>query len=155
MDPSDRKRRAFRGTREAQQHSAGGIVYKKKGSRVRICLLSKKGGSVWAFPKGRVQEGETLAQTAEREILEETGHKARVGNKLDEIHYYFFLKETQTFYHKTVTFFLMELLQENAQPRDEEADEVRWFEVGEAKRRLSYINEKKVLKKADSLLKMV
>lgn len=141
------------GAKKAEQHSAGGLVVKKKGNRPQICLVSKKGGRVWAFPKGRVDEGETLEQTAVREVLEETGHKASIIDKLDTIEYYFFLKENNTFYHKTVTFFLMKLTKENAQERDQEADSVGWYDAGVAKKKLSYLNEKKILAKAESLLK--
>lgn len=141
------------GAKKAEQHSAGGLVVRKKGSRPQLCLVSKKGGRVWAFPKGRVNPGETLEQTATREVLEETGHRAEVINELDKIEYYFFLKENNTFYHKTVTFYLMKCLEENAQPRDEEADSVGWYDVGVAKKKLSYLNEKKILGKAEGLLK--
>lgn len=153
LDPIDFKRRQFFGNREAKQQSAGGVVYKKAGNRIRVCLLSKKGGKIWAFPKGRVNPGETLQQTAEREVLEETGHRAEAQDVLDEIHYHFFLKENKTFYHKTVTFFLMPVQEEDAQERDDEADSVRWFDLGEARRRISYRNEKKVLEKAQGILK--
>ena len=145
--------RAFLGGQKSEQHSAGGILVKKRGNRPQICLLSKRGGRVWALPKGRVQPGETLEQTAEREILEETGHRAQVLEKLDVIEYCFFLKENQTFYQKTVTFYLMSLVEENAQARDDEADSVGWYDVGVAKKKLSYLNEKKTLSKAESLLK--
>lgn len=137
---------------EAEQHSAGGVVYKKEGHRLKICLVSKKNGRIWALPKGRLDQGETPEQTARREILEETGHLSEVGPKIDEIHYYFFLSENQTYYHKTVNFFVMKVLQENHQPRDQEADEVSWFEFPEALRRLSYLNEKKILKKAQRMI---
>lgn len=147
------QRAFFGGGKKAEQHSAGGLLIKKRGSRAQICLVSKKEGRVWAFPKGRVNEGETLESTAMREILEETGHRAEVVEKLDVIEYYFFLKENSTFYHKTVTFFLMRLTEEDAQPRDEEADSVGWYDVGVAKKKLSYLNEKKILGKAESLLK--
>ena len=147
------QRAFFGGGKKAEQHSAGGLVIKKRGNRSQICLVSKKEGRVWAFPKGRVNEGETLEVTALREVLEETGHQADVVEKLDTIEYYFFLKENATFYHKTVTFFLMRLLQEDAQPRDQEADSVGWYDVGVAKKKLSYLNEKKILAKAESLLK--
>lgn len=137
---------------EAEQHSAGGVVYKREGHRLKICLVSKKNGRIWALPKGRLDEGETTQQTAHREILEETGHETSVGAMIDEIHYYFFLNENQTYYHKTVTFYVMKITQENARPRDQEADEVAWFEFPEALRKLSYLNEKKILKKAQRMV---
>lgn len=137
---------------EAEQHSAGGVVCKREGHRLRICLVSKKNGRIWALPKGRLDPGETPAQTAHREILEETGHLANVGPLIDEIHYYFFLNENQTYYHKTVTFFVMKVIEENSRPRDQEADEVAWFDFPEALRKLSYLNEKKILKKAQRMV---
>lgn len=143
------------GAKKAEQHSAGGLVIRKKGNRAQVCLVSKKGGRVWAFPKGRVDKGESLPETAVREILEETGHEAVVIDQLDRIEYYFFLKETNTFYHKTVTFYLMKLVTEDARPRDQEADSVGWYDVGVAKKKLSYLNEKKILGKAESLLKFI
>ena len=143
---------SFGSVTEAEQHSAGGVVYKREGPRLRICLVSKKKGRIWALPKGRLDPGETPKDTAYREILEETGHKTEVGMLIDEIHYEFFLNENQTYYHKTVSFFVLKLVEENAQPRDQEADEVGWFEFSDALRRLSYLNEKKILKKAQKLL---
>ncbi len=137
---------------EAEQHSAGGVVYKREGMRLKICLVSKKNGRIWALPKGRLDEGETTVQAAHREILEETGHETNVGALIDEIHYYFFLNENQTYYHKTVTFFVMKIIQEHVQPRDQEADDVAWFEFPEALRKLSYLNEKKILKKAQRMV---
>lgn len=143
------------GAKRAEQHSAGGLVVKKRGNRAQVCLVAKKDCRIWAFPKGRVDKGETLEQTALREVLEETGHKAAIIDRLDSIEYYFFLKENNTFYHKTVTFFLMKLVVEDAQPRDEEADAVGWYDAGVAKRMLSYLNEKKILAKAESLLRYI
>lgn len=137
---------------EAEQHSAGGVVYRREGHRLKICLVSKKNGRIWALPKGRLNEGETTQETAFREILEETGHETSVGPMIDEIHYYFFLNENQTYYHKTVTFYVMKLVRENARERDQEADEVSWFEFPEALRKLSYLNEKKILKKAQRMI---
>lgn len=155
MGPSDPSRygnNPISTGKEAEQHSAGGVLYKRESGKYKVCLVAKRQGRVWALPKGRLDEGETPDQTARREILEETGHRADIIDQLDEITYYFFLKESQTLYHKKVTFYLMKLIQENAQPRDQENDAVSWVDVGEAVKRLSYINEKKVLKKAQGLL---
>lgn len=139
--------------REALQHSAGGVVYKKEGGALKVCLISKRGGAVWALPKGRVNPGETPEEAAVREILEETGHLASVALRLDEIDYDFYWKENRTLYHKRVTFYLMPLEQESAGIRDDEADAVGWFPFGEALRRLSYLNEKEVLRQAQQILR--
>lgn len=140
--------------RECVQMSAGGVVFKKEGGAIKVCLISKKGGSIWALPKGRVDQGETPEDTARREVLEETGHLAEVGEKIDQIEYHFYWKENRTLYHKVVYFYLMPLVQENARRRDQEADSVAWFTLGEAYRRLTYLNEKEVVRKAQRLLKI-
>jgi 8-oxo-dGTP pyrophosphatase MutT (NUDIX family) len=137
---------------EAEQFSAGGVLYRHDIGKPKVCLVSKRMGRVWAFPKGRMEVGETPEQTALREVREETGHAAEIVYKLDEINYFFMLKEPRTFYRKTVTFYLMRLVQENVRQRDEEADQVSWLDIGEANRRLTYINEKKLLKKAQGLI---
>ncbi len=140
--------------RIATQRSAGGVIYKKEGNRWKICLIAKRGKKVWALPKGRVAAGETLEETAYREILEETGHEVEVQDLIDEIDYYFYYKENKTFYHKRVSFFMLKLLRENVKERDQEADDVKWFDLGQAKKRLTYLNERKVLRKAESILKL-
>lgn len=53
---------------------AGGVVLNPRGE----VLLVRYRGGVWTFPKGHIEAGETLEQTAEREVLEETGVAAQV-----------------------------------------------------------------------------
>lgn len=133
---------------QAVQRSAGGVVYKKEGSRIKVCLIAKRNRAVWALPKGRVAENETPPETAVREVIEETGHRAKIQMKLDEIDYYFYWKENNTFYHKFVYFYLMPLVEENVRPRDSEADAVVWLTPGAAYKKATYINEKEVIRKA-------
>ncbi|MCL5772919.1 MAG: reverse transcriptase-like protein [Firmicutes bacterium] len=138
--------------REELQISAGGVVYKKEGSQIKICLIAKKNRKVWAIPKGRVEPGESPEFTAEREILEETGLLAKVKEKIDEIDYYFYWKDNDTLYHKVVYFYLMPVVEVNYQKKDSEADAVAWFTPGEAYKMLTYLNEKEVVRKAQKLL---
>lgn len=141
--------------REERQISAGGVVYKKEGGRIFVCLISKKGGRIWALPKGRVLPGEDLEDTARREIAEETGHLTHVSDILDEITYYFYVKEESILYHKTVYFFLLPLIEEDFCQPDGEADSIVWLAPGEAYKRLTYINEKEVMKKAQKIFNLL
>jgi 8-oxo-dGTP pyrophosphatase MutT (NUDIX family)/ribonuclease HI len=133
------------------QRSAGGVVYKKEGSKYKICLIAKKDKTIWSLPKGRVDEGEIPEETAVREVAEETGHHVRIETKIDEVNYYFFWKDNDTFYHKFVYFYLMPLIEENAQERDQEADAVIWVTPREAHKMVTYINEKEVIRKATKI----
>lgn len=49
-------------------HAAGGIVCNECGERLMIFRLGR-----WDFPKGKVEEGESYAEAAVREVEEETG----------------------------------------------------------------------------------
>lgn len=55
--------------------SSGGIVHNAKGQILMIFRLK-----VWDFPKGKVENGESNEEAAVREVLEETGVKARITN---------------------------------------------------------------------------
>ena len=146
-DPADK--------RYALQQSAGGIVYKRQGQQVKVCLIAKKGGQLWALPKGRLQPGESWEGTAVREVLEETGHLATIAEYIDQIDYYFYWKDNHTLYYKLVAFFLMPVIVENHRPPDGEADRIAWFAIGDAVHRLHYQSEKNILRQAQELLRTV
>ncbi len=56
----------------ARIHSAGAVLYTVMDGERRYVLVREKNGS-YGLPKGHVEPGETLDQTALREIREETG----------------------------------------------------------------------------------
>ena len=44
----------------------------------RVLLVQRSDNQLWALPGGVMEIGETLGETAEREVLEETGYDVRV-----------------------------------------------------------------------------
>ena len=66
--------------------AAGGIVLQSGGTpRIAVVRLRKR--SEWVLPKGKLDDGETARQAAEREVLEETGHAVVVHEFLGTLAY--------------------------------------------------------------------
>ena len=57
--------------------AAGGFVHNAEG---QILMIFRRG--VWDFPKGKAETGETIEETAVREVFEETGIEARISNPI-------------------------------------------------------------------------
>ncbi len=128
--------------------SAGGVVVKREDS---ILVLLARRGRDWQLPKGMVEEGERIEETAVREVREETGIDARIIKPLNRIHYWYYREGVRIY--KTVHFFLMEAVGGNTEEHDREMDEVRWFEVEEAFEVIAYRNEKDLIEKAERELR--
>jgi 8-oxo-dGTP pyrophosphatase MutT (NUDIX family) len=65
-------------TRRVRQ--AGAIAFREAGGRLHVLLVrSKKDPSIWVFPKGHVEPGETDAAAALRETWEEAGVTGDIG----------------------------------------------------------------------------
>ena len=104
----------------------------------------------WALPKGLVGTGETAAETAIREGLEETGVRARIESKLGDVRYVYTWEGERVF--KIVSFFLAHATGGrigNLPPgMDVEVAEARWLPLAEAPRLLAYRGEREMAAKA-------
>lgn len=59
--------------------SAGGVVVPSKDDFSKVLVIKPSNNyGPWSFPKGRIDEGETQIVAAAREVLEETGIRAKV-----------------------------------------------------------------------------
>jgi ADP-ribose pyrophosphatase len=84
---------------------------------------------MWELPAGRIDDGETAITAAKRELLEETGYRARQWKRI--LHFYVspgFLDETMTIY------MARGLRAGEAQPEPDERIAVKFFPLSEAKR---------------------
>ena len=134
--------------------SSGGVVFRPTGAGYEVALIRvpRADGDAWALPKGWVEKGEDLEQTAVREVREETGLDAKVLRKLGEVTYEFYSKGDRSRIVKTVHLFLMEYLDGSTSDHDDEVEEVRWFPLEDALRTLTYENEREMLEKAIGLI---
>jgi 8-oxo-dGTP pyrophosphatase MutT (NUDIX family) len=133
--------------------SAGGVVYRRVDDKLQIQLIQDRYGKI-SLPKGKMEPGETVEQTALREILEETGMEGVIIAPIDQIKYKY-THETKGIVDKEVHYYLVEAVGGKLQAQVEEIRGVEWFDPAEAWRRQrqsGYNNNDRILAGALRLL---
>jgi 8-oxo-dGTP diphosphatase len=108
--------------------AAGGLVVLDG----RVALVHRPKYDDWTLPKGKLDPGETFEDAALREVWEETGMRCRLGRELPSTHY-----TDQKGRPKVVRYWRMDVESGDFEPNDE-VDELRWLEAGEARELLTY-----------------
>lgn len=126
--------------------SAGGVVFKEDGGQLKFALCGRFTPKLWALPKGTPKPGESVEQTAIREVAEETGLEVSICAPVGSINYWFRADNNRI--NKTVHFFLMSVTGGSTTLHDAEFDTVEWFPTEEALRVLSYKSEGQIVQKA-------
>lgn len=135
--------------------SSGGVVIRRGEDGFEVAMtrrLTINRRSAWGLPKGGLEEGETAAEAALREVREETGLDAEIVEELPDVTYWFSWAPERTRYKKTVHFFLMRMTGGDPTDHDDETEEVRFVPVDRAARLASYSSEKKVLRRAAEIV---
>jgi 8-oxo-dGTP pyrophosphatase MutT (NUDIX family) len=134
-----------------REFSAGGVVVRRVRGEWRLAAIRPGGKeNVWALPKGLIGKGESAADTAVREVEEETGVEARLLEKLGDVRYVYTWRGERVF--KIVSFFLLRYARGRLGDIPErfrhEVAETRWLLLAEAPRLLSYKGEREMAEKA-------
>ena len=134
-----------------REFSAGGVLVRSIRGRPHVAAIRPRGKEkVWALPKGRIDPGESAAETAVREAREETGVEARLVEKLGDVRYVYTWQGEKIF--KVVSFFLLRASRGRIGAIDEamriEVAEARWLPLDEAPRLLAYGGERDMAAKA-------
>ena len=145
------------------EKSAGTVVfYKNPNGKIEYLLLKHRAGN-WNFPKGLIEKGEGLKETAMRECWEETGlgETELIPEFKETIRFFFRVKYDYQLERgfkigqnilKFVTYFLVQSKTKNVKISFEHED-YKWLSFEEAMKMLKkYKNSQEVLKKARQFL---
>ncbi len=133
------------------EKSCGAIVYRKFHGNTEILLIRHIKSGYWSFPKGHVEGDETEAETAMREIKEETNIDVLIDTGFRETVSFSPRRDTS----KTVVYFVAKALNSDTKPQAEEISEIRWVEIGQALSHLTYDNDKLVVSKAKAFIALM
>jgi 8-oxo-dGTP pyrophosphatase MutT (NUDIX family) len=126
-----------------REFSAGGLVVRRMRGRDYVAAVRVKNGTVLALPKGHIEEGETGAQAAEREVREEAGIQGDLVEKLGDVKYWYARDGERVF--KVVSFFLFHYRSGSVRNyQREEVDGAEWVPLEDAPRLLAYRGEKEM-----------
>lgn len=119
---------AYTGQRDVVRHTGSVVVaaVEGKGTAARVLLVRQYRYAadqyLWELPAGRVDAGETLLPAAKRELVEETGIRAKQWERM------FRFYASPGFLDETMDVFLArDLHQGKAQPEEDEQIEARFF----------------------------
>jgi diadenosine hexaphosphate hydrolase (ATP-forming) len=134
-----------------QEISAGGVAYRTIAGRVEIALIQVAGR--WHLPKGGPISGETMEETALREVKEETHIEADLIRHIDTIEYTYSTSgmEPQQV-HKAVHFYLMRYVDGDILPQLSEVDHATWIGIDDALDLLTFENERRVIEQAREMI---
>jgi 8-oxo-dGTP diphosphatase len=125
-------------------YAAGAVLWRTGGDdqadpALEVAVIHRPRYDDWSLPKGKVDPGETAAVAAVREVLEETGHRAILGRRLEMVSYPIEQGVKKVYYwaaRDTGGEFMP----------GREVDELVWLPVAEAKDRLTYPHDRKMLR---------
>lgn len=132
------------------------IIFHRAPDGCRFLLLRSRltRRPLWEFPKGGVNEGETLEEAALRELQEETGlapEDVRLVVGFERAEDYRFTAGEggeRTFIRKRVTYYLAESLRTEITISPSEASHFAWFSPDETRRKLRYKARRAMLDEA-------
>ncbi|GGM40733.1 NUDIX hydrolase [Longimycelium tulufanense] len=130
--------------------AAGAVLWRDAGGDgtvvpdgVEVAVVHRPRYDDWTLPKGKLDDGETVAAAAVREVAEETGFRAVLGRRLPTLHYDVSTREGGRA-RKRVDFFAAHTVDGEFVP-SEEVDELRWLPPETAAQRLTYGLERDLL----------
>jgi 8-oxo-dGTP pyrophosphatase MutT (NUDIX family) len=125
----------------SEVRAAGGVLVRPGPSGDEVLVVHRPRYDDWSLPKGKCEPGESDEDCARREVFEETGIDATLGEPLPEVRY-----RDHKNRPKVVRYWEMHPLGDPGSftPNDE-VDEIRWCPLSEVGGLLSYDHDRDVV----------
>lgn len=120
---------------ESAVRAAGVVVLRNRDSAPEVLVVHRPHRSDWSLPKGKVDPGEHLIETAVRECIEETGLTVTLGAPLARQSYIALDRP------KIVDYWIGNIRSDNGFSPDQEIDEIRWIPVSYSSDLLTYAHD--------------
>lgn len=132
-------------------YAAGALCWRRHEGKVRILTVRRRRYDDMTLPKGKVEPGESLPQTAVREVREETGLEVALGVPLGMTSY-----PLPSGREKIVHYWTAEVTDEAVRAStftpNGEVDGLEWVSLAKARRRLSYPHDIELVDEFERLL---
>ena len=122
--------------------AAGGLLVREDRGSLELAVVHRGRRADCSLPKGHPEPGESLRETALREVREETGCEARIGELVQPLSY--LAKGVP----KLVVFYRMRFAGEVGQPDPDEVERVEWLTPERAVRVLTHAGERALVAKS-------
>src|ERR1700730_789375 len=119
--------------------AAGGLLVRRRAGKLEIALVHRPIHQDWSYPKGKLEEGESFEEAAQREVFEETGFVCRLLRFIGHTEYL-----DRKGRPKVVAYWVM-VAEAGTFAANEEGDELRWVDVGAAGSLLTYERDRELL----------
>lgn len=131
------------------EKSCGAVVFTRENGQVKYLLVANLEG-IYGFPKGHVEAGETEAETALREVREETGLTVRLMDGFRTTDEHPIPQKVNTM--KQVVYFLGEYAGQEVAYQQEELSGAYLVSYEEAMGRFQFESSRRVLTEAHAFL---
>lgn len=129
-----------------RETTSGGVVVRQHGKDKKLqVMLVQDAKDRWTIPKGHIEPGETPRQTAEREIIEETGlQKMEIRDHLGKVDFRY--RRQSTLVLMTMHVFLVKALGDTDDLKKEDwMNGIDWFDFYEALDKIEYEGIEKLM----------
>lgn len=132
-------------------YAAGAVVWRLVDDKLRVLLVHRTKYRDVTLPKGKVDPGEMLAQTAVREVHEETGIRVDLGVPIG-VSRYFMRPKRQKIVHYWAAEATEQAIRDSTFVPNKEIAALEWVSLKRARKSLSYPVDLEILDEFDRLV---